>query len=779
MRSLFRSRKRIQGWIRDPRFYVLLLPFVILSPIWLTGKALYWGTPSTQFIPWWVQSWTSLAAGELPLWNPMLGMGTPLLANYQSALIYPGTWVYLLLFSLGGTGLMAWGMAPMLALHLSIAIAGMFRFLEKLGLNRFAQVVGGLAFGFSGYVFSRSHFLSINASLAWLPWILALGYSVVRERKKISWIFLSGVLCLQWLAGHAQTSWYSLLLLGFFSVYWIPTSNEDRQIWKVVKHLFSAGLLAISITAIQIWPTLEFLANSQRASQVSPEFALTYSFWPWRILSLIAPNLFGNPAHGNYWGYGNFWEDAIYVGFIPAILGMSWLIRNLQIRKNFSQTIFLSTLTISSLLLALGANTPIFPWLYAKVPGIALFQAPTRISIWAVFSIATMAALGAQQWSKPKGRKLYWTRLSGAGALAVLIVALLLPYAPQNNLGLINQTIITALIPLGTTWLAAVLLTISAPDLHGGTKLKKWHWIAMFVIALELSWTAWNFMPSVSVDFYNEERVSAIAQIEMKNGNRVFLEKELEDKLRFEDFFRFDSFLSGQEPVEMRNYGLPNLSILDGVPSINNYDPIQIERYQNAMDYLSNLSFEKGIGILEMWGVSAYLTMEGNGEILPQAIAAELRFQWFECAIPVGDASEALYILKNEDVPVSNIIIEIKSRSASSNCKAGLNSEPAQIVVVEDKSLEMTIEIDASHAGWLFIADTYYPGWHAYLDQDEVTIYPANAAFRAIEIPVGKHNLELRYEPRSFWGGALISVIGISLYFYLLIKRREHETKLD
>ncbi len=59
-----------------------------------TGKAMFWGTPMLQFSPWWAQAWRTLQSGQLPLWNPLVGMGAPLLANYQSALLYPPTWVY-------------------------------------------------------------------------------------------------------------------------------------------------------------------------------------------------------------------------------------------------------------------------------------------------------------------------------------------------------------------------------------------------------------------------------------------------------------------------------------------------------------------------------------------------------------------------------------------------------------------------------------------------------------------------------------------------------------
>ena len=71
----------------------------------------------------------------------------------------------------------------------------------------------------SGYLAARSWFLTINASVAWLPWIILAGEAAVRQRKGIfSWP-LTAALCLQWLAGHWQTAWYTwLILLGWMAV---------------------------------------------------------------------------------------------------------------------------------------------------------------------------------------------------------------------------------------------------------------------------------------------------------------------------------------------------------------------------------------------------------------------------------------------------------------------------------------------------------------------------------------------------------------------------------
>ena len=40
---------------------------------------------------------------------------------------------------------------------------------------------------------------------------------------------------------------------------------------------------------------------------------------------------------------------------------------------------------------------PVFPWLYRNVPSFDMFQSPARFSLWAVFSLALLAGIGAGQ----------------------------------------------------------------------------------------------------------------------------------------------------------------------------------------------------------------------------------------------------------------------------------------------------------------------------------------------------------------------------------------------
>ena len=91
---------------RDSAVWAILVagPLLLFGPMLIQGRVLFWGTPLLQFVPWHRFALDVLREGAFPLWNPLLGMGAPLLANHQSALLYPPNWLLALLGPAYGEG---------------------------------------------------------------------------------------------------------------------------------------------------------------------------------------------------------------------------------------------------------------------------------------------------------------------------------------------------------------------------------------------------------------------------------------------------------------------------------------------------------------------------------------------------------------------------------------------------------------------------------------------------------------------------------------------------
>lgn len=754
-----------------PPLLVLVSPFLLLAPVWLTGKALYWGTPSTQFIPWWWQAWQTLLGGELPLWNPLVGMGAPLLANYQSALFYPPTWIYFILAALGGLPLMAWGQALLVAAHLAFAGWGMLSLLRRLGLAELGQTVGALAFSLSGYLVARAHFLSINAAVAWLPWILLAAYELANKTSKRSPLKLAAFLTLQWLAGHAQISWYTFLLAVAWGAFWAWQHGKWFSIKRVGMYFAAAGLLALALSAIQLLPTAEYLLQSQRASQVAADAAMAYSFWPLRFLTLLAPNLFGNPANGNFFGFGNYWEDAVYIGLLPLALATAALWSARKKNKSRPVTLFLVAIILVSFLFALGDRTPIFPWLYEHVLSFDMFQAPTRFSIWAVFALCLLAAMAVEKWQRPVGRVLYWSRLAAASAIAIVLGAAIASWLNASGKIDVQATFISATLSTGIFALGAALLNLRAPV--NTRPNRNWTWWACLLLAADLLYAGWGLNPAGTLELYKEDPgLHAVLRDELSE-RRLYLPPEDEGDLKFSSLFRFDTFFS-EDPRTIRATLLPNANLLDRIPSANNFDPLVPARYRLWMDELAEANSTIQSQMLARMSVTLVeRLLPGEGASMSfEPLESFPRARWVNCARFFTSTEQAFDAVTSGAVdPQLQAIVESSDLQAEEICGSGAIGSAELVFSSANRVL---VSVNAPGGGWLVLADTWFPGWHAYANGNESPMYVGDAVFRAVKLSAGQYDVEFFYSPLSFSIGALLTLLSLPT-FVLLWRRWKHD----
>lgn len=122
------------------------------------------GDLTKQFV-WWRQfGFGELAKGHLVLWNPHLFGGAPFFAGFQSALLYPPNWLFMIL---------PLGFALNFSIVLHVFLAGWFTFLwlKGRGSQGASALLGALMFMFSGAYFTRigEGQLSNLCTMAWIP----------------------------------------------------------------------------------------------------------------------------------------------------------------------------------------------------------------------------------------------------------------------------------------------------------------------------------------------------------------------------------------------------------------------------------------------------------------------------------------------------------------------------------------------------------------------------------------------------------------------------------
>ncbi|MBI5292089.1 MAG: YfhO family protein [Chloroflexi bacterium] len=779
-RQLFRQGERL--W---PELVCALAPLAVYWRIVFGGQVLYWGLPALQFVPWRVLVNDALRHGQWPLWTSLLGMGAPLLANHQSAVFYPPNWLALLLPPETAVSVLA-------VLHLSLAGVGAARLARMLGVGPLGAAVSGLTFGLSGYLTARLWFISIDNTMAWLPWVLLFAprpapSPVANPRARF--LALSLVIALQLLAGHAQSSFYTLLIAAAWVCGWAAVrgqgtvisdqravsrgqrSEADGQrsslmpavckgnssllsrltshvsplssllsplssLFSPLSSLLLSSALALALTAAQLLPTLELLRESPRANTADYTFATTYSLWPWRLLTFAAPNFFGHPADHNYWGYGSYWEDDAYLGLVPLLFAAYALWHSIRNRKQTAARFVLAVLAplaLLSITLALGKNTPLFPFLYRYVPGFNLFQAPARMTIGYTLALSLLAGLGAHHW-QPSARARYWARLGIAGSLAALIfgeVAAQLfadPHVATFASGLTGA----ALVAVG-----AWLLILNRPATPN-----RWQWAVAAFIALDLGWAAARLSPTADSALYHLPPSFTLAE------GRVYQSAADEYRVKFGDFFRFQSF----DPLDaqaLRDSLLPNLSVLSGAASVNNFDPLLPARY---VTYLK--AMEASPRLMDLADVRAIVKPMGTVET--RYIASRARLVYNAQTAANGDSALASLTAPAFD-PDSTVILEPDPAPAL-----------ARGFAVQHETFTVTLARD----GYFLLSDTFYPGWRVRVDGHPRPLFRADYTFRAVAVPAGTHTVEFEYAPLSFAVGLTISALAALVWVGLLLIRR-------
>jgi hypothetical protein len=762
-----------------PYLPVIIMPVILFSGSLFRFEALYWGTAGLQFIPWRVYAWESLSSGSAPLWNHLNGMGAPLAANYQVALFYPPGWSLYLFAAIGGAQAMAWAHTLLLVLHLIWAGLGMVTLLRKLGLGTLAQVIGALAFSMGGYLVARSGFFSMIWVGSWLPWMILTssqlsnfpGIQPSNAKRKLPYGFVFSTAMLL-LAGHAQLAWYILLLTAVWLLTGAITQGGVKTAWLGLVRYVAGVASGAVLAAVQLIPTAEYLLQSQRSKTVDFEAALSYSFWPWRLLTLVAPDLFGNPGHGTFWGYANYWEDALYIGMLPLLLALATLPVLWRKRKEPMKALvrFAWIVTVAGFLLALGKNTPIFPFLYDYVPTFNMFNGPARWLIWSLFGLSLLAAIGVERWRTPTGRGLYWMRLATAGGFAITLGAFL----AWAFLSEINSTFIRATAMTGMWALGAGLLTLFIPTSEKNRRFLTWQWLVVFWVGLDLLVAGWRLNPTIRADFFQPNHVWGETDLE---GKRVFLSVDEETYLKFRRFFRFEDFRPLEDLVHMKQVLMPNLNLLEGIHSANNFDPMVPGRYARWMQHINKMSYEERQNWLSLMNVGFEQRVDFKEQIgvrFDPVVGGE-RVRWYPCARSASDGEIALQMLGADIEQSHRDIIILEGEAISEKCNAGSGHGS----ILSEQSGRIVLQVNADTAGWVFLADTWYPGWSAEVNGNTVPVLRANYLFRAVELEPGFNEVVFVYRPLSVVIGASASLFGwliilLSIIIWKKSARRFH-----
>lgn len=325
-----------------------------------------------------------LINGRMPLWNPYIFAGQPLMANPQSAVAYP----FSLIFSFFPLSV---GFTIFFVLHLILGGSGMYLLLAERRLCSSACFVGAVSYACSSLLVSKAaagHPVLLSGYV-WLPFVV-LGVVRVGAPARMSFspeaILLVLAAAFQFLSGHTFPVYISLAVTLILCARY------------KVAHARQLALLAGAVAAVcafQLFQTLELSRAAETGNW--PHLARQYSLSPRDLVALVMPRYFGSIIDGTYIHPANpsffFEKHAFYFGLVTFLLAIAGLVDSVR-RRAF----MLPALAAAGVFLALGFSTPLYRWMYGVIPGMDLLRVPARFLYIAVFALIMLAALGWDRW---------------------------------------------------------------------------------------------------------------------------------------------------------------------------------------------------------------------------------------------------------------------------------------------------------------------------------------------------------------------------------------------
>ncbi len=321
--------------------------------------------------------------GRLPLWSPGSYGGFPFAADTQSAVFYPLRWITILLTLPWGLSFYALEIEAIA--HVWLAGAFTYALAYDLTRNRWAALLGALAFGLGGYLVSYPiQQLAILETIAWLPLVLLLLRRAFRaDAAPIPWLVASAsVLGLSLLAGHPQTF---LQISYLTAAYFLFLTWGARWRWTWVLGLGALYLaMVVGASAVAWLPALRYAAETTRTTA---DYAFVATGFPLLdYLQVLVP------------GSLTAWSPQ-YVGLAAVFFAVwAWFGRTHRERQAHSELIFWSLAALFAAWLSLGDKGILFELAYRVAPGLNLFRQQERWAGVFGFSLALVAAQGLALW---------------------------------------------------------------------------------------------------------------------------------------------------------------------------------------------------------------------------------------------------------------------------------------------------------------------------------------------------------------------------------------------
>jgi len=564
---------------------------------------------------------------------------------------------------------------------------------------------------------SRTEFLSVFSTVIWLPLIIYL-FSFISDKfefKKI--LFVSLVIAIQFLAGHAQIWFYSMTYLFLYSIY---QSYKYKSCYPTLSCLLSI-FLAILISAIQFLPTMEFFYYSTRSGKGIrniAEFGMNYKDivlgslkfkdlinffypfnWQFNITKFYSTKIL---VLANYWWY------TFYIGLVAVCLAIVGFIYIKQIKEKT----FYILIVFLILFYSLGENFIGFKFLYKFIPFIRIFRYPSSSIFVTIFVLSFFASCGTEFIvSVVKKYKLCYRYLVGFIPLICFIelyfystkISILLPKSIMDEK---TETI-------------KFLMEENSQN-------KFPYRFALTPITQNLATVVKGKSLYIAIRNYRDRLFG--------NINLEYL------------FYNF----RGQD-IELKNY----YKFLDFVYSCPSLD--------SAVPFFSISNVKYIISAIPQNTKLLKLIKDGELKIYKNPFVLPPVF-FVTQKIEETDLDTSLKLMKDLKFNLFNtVILHCKDTNNLTQNNPFANTTIEEFCYYNNK---MYIKINCSYDGFLVVSQNFYPGWKCIVNNKKTKIYHCNIFMKCIRLVKGENKVWFYYDPTSFKIGCVVTLI--FLFFTIL-----------
>ncbi len=701
---------------------------------WLGGE-----DTASQVLPWFQFEAGEWHKGHIPLWDPNMFGGQPLLAQAQPGVAYPLNWI---LFSLP----LRDGWIKQIHLHWYFVIIHLmaawfaYKLCRELSCRRAASVFGAAVFSLSGWLGVTEWPQMINGAV-WAPLVYLYMMRAMRGRRPwVNSVLAGFFLGMAWLSGHHQIPIFISLSCAA-SWIWFLSSRlrlNPRQ-WAAAFVLFWG--LAVSTAAVQILPAQEYGKLSVRwvgapdvvtwDQKVPYTVHMQYSLNPAAILGVIFPgwNIHSDP----------------FVGVAALCLA---LLAIALVWKRWETRLF-AAIALGGLLYSLANYNALHGFIYSLLPVVDKARSASMAIFLFGFGASILSALGLNALFSEQASP--WLRRAALTAAGLGVFVFAIRFALISVQGMPGADGEQRSLMTG---LAALLLALWLQ----GLRQQQIGWraaalCALLLFVVEVSSQNSFYQPHV----FEKERMAKLNSLREHGDIARFLRQQ--PGLPRVDI---DSEAIGYNFGDW--YGIPQAggylaSLTQNVQSLGTHEP--------AVKRLMGISYAVGKAPTqfqkdEVFTGSSGLKVFHNPDVLPRAFAVHQ-------VTRLTDRTQSLAELNKMSPDLGRQAFVFDAPPHLAQCGG-----EDEVLVRSYSSGRIELAATLRCRGMVVLADTYFPGWVAKVDGKTTPIHEVDGLVRGVVCDSGTHNIEFVYRPMSVMlGGALSFGSLLAALAALVISKRK------